>query len=193
MPQSRIRFKIILLASFSSFLLAKSPESFALTQTPDEEQPVHISANSLDAQEKSGISIYKGNVIVTQGSLTLKGDEIIVKHPNNLLKTVKATGQPARFKRFSQTDQSWLKGKANMIEYDALNKTVLLVGSAQVEQPGQHLIKGPKLFYDMTNQTLKAQSTEQEKGRISVTFNPATNTVPNPASENKPTTLPPEQ
>ncbi len=193
MLKLKIRFKIILLACLSSFLLASSAEVLAQALTPDEEQPVHISANSLDAQEKKGVSIYKGNVIVTQGSLTLTGDEIIVKHPDNQLQTVKSTGQPSSFKRFSQAEQSWLKGKANMIEYDALNKTVLLVGSAQVEQPGQHLIKGPRLFYDMVNQTLKAQGTEQEKGRISVTFNPVTKTKSNPVLENKPTPVPPEQ
>lgn len=193
MFQLNIRFKIILLGSLSSFLLACSPVTLAQTQALDEEQPVHITANSLDAQEKKGISIYKGNVIVTQGSLTLKGDVITVKHPNSQLQTVKSTGEPASFKRFSQVDQAWLKGKANTIEYDALNKTVLLVGNAQVEQPGQHLIKGPKLFYDMTHQTLKAQSTEQDKGRISVTFKPAAKAAPNPASENNPTPLPTEQ
>lgn len=192
MLQLKIRFKIILLAGLSSFLLANSPATLAQTAVPDEEQPVHITANSLDAAEKKGISIYKGRVIVTQGSLTLTGDEIIVKHPSSQLQTVKSTGQPATFKRFSQIDQAWLKGKANMIEYDALNKTVLLVGNAQVEQPGEHLIKGPKLFYDMSAQTLKAQSTEQETGRISVTFNPATKTASDPVPENKPT-LPAEQ
>ncbi len=192
MLQLKIRFNITLLACLSSFLLA-SNVALAQAATPDEQQPVHISANSLDAQEKKGISIYKGNVIVTQGSLTLKGDKILVKHPNNQLQTVKSTGQPASFKRFSQTDQSWLKGKANMIDYDALNKTVLLVGNAQVEQPGQHIIKGPKLFYDMINKTLKAQGTEQEKGRVSVTFNPASKTKPNPVLKNTPTPPPHEQ
>ena len=192
MHQFKIQFKIILLTSLSAFLLASSPTILAETPLPDEEQPVHISANSLDAQEKKGISIYKGNVIVTQGSLTLKGDVITVMHPNSQLQTVKSAGQPASFKRFSQTDQAWLKGKANLIEYDALNKTVLLVGDAQVEQPGQHLIKGPKLFYDMANQTLKAQSTEQEKGRVSVTFNPVTKKPTKPVLDEKPNTIPAE-
>ncbi len=141
--------------------------------TPDEEQPVHITADSLDAQEKKGISIYKGNVIVTQGSLTLKGDVITVMHPNSELKSVKSVGTPANFKRFSHIDQAWSKGKASSIEYDAIHKTVLLIGDAEVEQPGEHLIKGPRLFYDMTNQTLKAQATANEKGRVSVTFTPA--------------------
>ena len=193
MLQLKTRFKTILLTCLSFLLFASSPIALAQTQALDEEQPVHISANSLDAQEKKGISIYKGNVIVTQGSLTLKGDVITVKHPNNQLQTVKSTGQPASFKRFSQADQAWLKGQANTIEYDALHKTVLLVGNAQVEQPGEHLIKGPRLFYDMTNQTLQAQGTEKEKGRVSVTFNPAAQTTPNPISENKPTPLPTDQ
>lgn len=193
MLQLKTRFKIIPLICLISFLFGSSPA--VLAQVPDEEQPVHISANSLDAQEKKGISIYKGNVIVTQGSLTLKGDIITLTHPNNQLQTVKSTGQPASFKRFSQADQAWLKGKANTIEYDALHKTVLLVGNAQVEQPGKHLIKGPKLFYDMTNQTLQAQGSEQDKGRVSVTFNPATKTTANPVSEDedKPTPLPTDQ
>ncbi len=150
----------------------------ATPNTPDEEQPVKISANSLDAQEKQGISVYKGDVVVTQGSMTLKGELITVRHPNSQLQTVKASGKPASFQRFSQVDQAWLKGQASTIEYNALNKTILLIGKAQVEQPGKHMIKGPKLFYDMSNQTLKAQGTEQEKGRISVTFNPAPPATP---------------
>jgi len=140
---------------------------------PDEQQPVNISANSLKASEKEGKSIYSGNVVVTQGSLTLKGDVINISHPNNQLTEVVATGKQASFKRFSQVDQTWLKGKANRIEYHAQNRTVLLIGNAQVEQPGKHIIKGPKLFYDIANQTLQAQSTETEKERISVTFTPA--------------------
>lgn len=64
MLQLKIRFKIILLTCLSSFLLTSSPGVLAQAPTPDEEQPVHISANSLDAQEKKGISIYKGDVIV---------------------------------------------------------------------------------------------------------------------------------
>jgi lipopolysaccharide export system protein LptA len=156
--------------------------------TPDEEQPVQVSANSLNAQEKQGISVYKGDVIVTQGSMTLKGDLITVRHPDSQLQTIKSNGNPASFQRFSQVDQAWLKGRASTIEYNALKKTILLIGKAQVEQPEKHIIKGPKLFYDMANQTLKAQGTEQGKGRITVTFNPA----PPQKKENNPTPPPVE-
>ncbi|MDX1353079.1 MAG: lipopolysaccharide transport periplasmic protein LptA [Thiomicrorhabdus sp.] len=144
-------------------------------QIPDEEQPVNISANSLIASEKTGKSLYKGNVIITQGSLTLKGETVNIEHPKNQLTTVIANGNPATFKRYSQIDQAWIKGNAQEIEYDALNKTVLLVGQAKVEQPGKHVITGPRLFYDIAKQTLQAQATENENKRISVTLNPANN------------------
>ena len=148
-------------------------ESKSTPSKPDEQQPVNISANSLKASEKEGKSLYSGNVIVTQGSLTLKGDVINISHPNNQVTEVIATGKQASFKRFSQIDQAWLKGKANKIEYHAQNRTGLLIGNDQVDQPGKHIIKGPRLFYDIANQTLQAQSTETEKKRISVTFTPA--------------------
>ena len=173
--QKIIRFIPTLLLSFIFISGANAAsDSKSTPNTPDEQQPVNISAKSLKASEKEGKSIYSGNVIVTQGSLTLKGDVVNISHPNNQLTEVIATGKQASFKRFSQVDQAWLKGKANRIEYHAQNRTVLLIGNAQVEQPGQHIIKGPKLFYDIANQTLQAQSTETEKKRISVTFTPAT-------------------
>lgn len=150
------------------------------TNLPEDQQPVNISANSLMASEKTGKSVYKGNVIITQGSLTLKGELVDISHPNNQLTTVIATGNPANFKRYSQVDQAWIKGKAQKIEYNAVDKTVLLVGDAMVEQPGEHTIKGPKLFYDMDKQTLQAQSTETEKQRISVTLNPSNREKPEP-------------
>jgi len=164
-----------------------STNSFAeKTNTPDNEQPINITANSLQASEKQGRSVYKGNVVVNQGSLTLKGEQIDVSHPKGQLTKVIATGQLANFKRFSQIDQAWLKGKAERIEYHAVNKTVLLIGNAEVEQPGKHVISGPRLFYDINQQTLQAQSTETEKKRISVTFNPT-------PSDTKPVEIPVEK
>jgi len=170
---NRLRFipnLFLSLIFISSFSVAENKKP---SKIPDEQQSVNISADSLKSSEKEGKSVYKGNVVVTQGSLTLKGDIINITHPNNQLTEVIATGKPANFKRFSQAEQAWLTGKANRIEYHTQNRTVLLIGDAQVEQPGKHIITGPKLFYDIANQTLQAQSTKTEKKRISVTFNPA--------------------
>ena len=174
------RFITVLLLPMTSLPVTSSLVSAAEKKQniPDDEQPVNITASSLEASEKTGKSTYKGNVIITQGSLTLKGEIVDITHPNNQLTTVITNGNPATFKRYSQIDQAWLKGKAQKIEYNALDKTVLLIGDAMVEQPGQHVITGPSLFYNIDKQTLQAQSTKTENKRISVTLNPAVNNKP---------------
>lgn len=168
------------LKSFSSWLLftigitaaSLTTPVHAADNTPDEEQPIHISADALDIQDQQGISVYTGDVEVIQGSLTLTGDKITIHHPKREIEWIQVDGKPAKFKRFDQVEQSWIKGKADFIDYRANSKTVLLRGDAQVEQPGKQMITGPELHYDMKNKTLQANSTQQEKKRISVTIMP---------------------
>jgi len=166
------------LKTLSLFILfmGVSLTAFANTTTqnnlPDDEQPVHISADSLDIQGQTGLSVYQGNVEIKQGSLSLKGDKITIQHPSQALKAINVVGKPANFKRFDSESQSWVNGQADNIIYNAQKKTILLIGSAKVEQPGKHLISGPELTYDILNKTLKAQSTAEEKERISVTLMP---------------------
>lgn len=144
----------------------------------DDKQPIQIQADSLQASEKQGKSVYSGNVEIKQGSLLINGDRIEVKHPNGQLQKVTTIGKPASFKRYNPTENAWVIGQANNIEYDTLKKTVKLSGNAQVEQPGKHLIKGSVLFYDLTKQTLNANSSETKKQRVSVTFSPQNNSQP---------------
>jgi lipopolysaccharide export system protein LptA len=139
----------------------------------DDEQPINIKADQLKSSEKKGQSTYTGSVVVTQGSLTIMGDKIDVFHPDGNMDKSITFGNPATFKRFNVEEQAWVHGQAKTIEYNSKAGTVLLIGSAQVEQPGKHVITGPKLYYNMTEQTLEAQSTPEEKKRISVTFTPS--------------------
>lgn len=151
----------------------------------DDQQPVHITADSLHIQDQQGISIYTGNVEVTQGSLTLTGDKITLHHPQREIDWIQVEGQPATFKRFDPQQQAWINGRADFIDYQATAKTVLLTGNAEVEQTNKHRITGPKLFYDLQNKTLQAQSSDEEKKRISVTL------MPENPSEEEPNTTPP--
>lgn len=169
-------FVTLVAYSSSSTANSISPKKAAPETPPtaDTQQPIEIQADRLQASEKQGKSIYTGNVKVSQGSLNIKGDRIEVIHPNGKLQKVITTGKPATFKRFNKIENAWVIGQANKIEYDSEAKTVLLVGNAQIEQPGKHQIKGSQLFYDMTRQTLQANSdaSQGDKQRVTVTFSP---------------------
>ena len=45
-----------------------------MAMTGDREQPIHIEADSVDIDDKKGVSIYRGNVRMTQGSIVLTAD-----------------------------------------------------------------------------------------------------------------------
>lgn len=164
-----ILYITLLLTGFQTATWAES----TVTKTTDEAQPVHISADSLEASEQKGVSTYKGNVIVIQGSLKLQGDSIRIQHPGNALSEVFATGKPASFRRFSPEENAWLTGHADQIEYNADKMTLLLLGDAEVSQPGRHVIRGPKLFYDLNKKTMQAKGDAKQSGRISVTLTPS--------------------
>lgn len=163
-----------------SFLMGLSFTSFAQTQAQDETNlPIDIEANELDAQDQIGLTIYSGEVIATQGSLTLTGDRLEIQHPDRQVQKITTTGAPATFKRFLTEENAWINGQADTIIYLTQTRQVELIGQAYLEQEGTHKIEGPKLVYDMNAQTLNAGQTEKESGRIKMTITPK--------SENSPT------
>lgn len=172
MSANRFQTTLFLALLLSSVTLPVSADDANNNALADAQQPIEISADALDIQDQTGTSIYLGNVEISQGSLSLKGDKITIKHPDRALQSVDVIGQQANFKRFDTESETWVTGQADNIIYNAADKTLLLIGSAKLEQPGKHLITGPELTYDMVNKTLKAQSTATQKERISVTLMP---------------------
>ena len=134
--------------------------------------PLQIVADELIADEKSGISEYRGSVVITQDKFKLSGDVIKIKHPKNQLQTILVVGKPAKFEQYLQEDKNWVRGQANQILYNAVTEKVELTGTAIVQQDQKHEIKGESLTYDLANETLQAKGSKSTKQRIEVTLQP---------------------
>ena len=61
----------------------------------DRKQPVNITADHITVVEKKGYSRYQGNVLLTQGSLKITGDDLTVFVAQNKLRKIIVLGQPA--------------------------------------------------------------------------------------------------
>lgn len=153
--------------------LALSLPVLANTTKPDEQQPVEITANSLDANETKGVSVYLGQVVITQGSTVIKGEEVTLIHPNNQLEKAISVGKQATFKRYLPEEKKWIKGRANKITHYALERKIVFEGKAYIQQEGKNSIEGPYIAYDLVKKTLTAKSTPTESQRIKVIFTPA--------------------
>jgi len=156
-------------AIYFLFLLVFSPHLFALDS--DKYSPVLIEADQVDMSDKSGISTYTGNVTLTQGSIRISADSIIIFTSNNKLQRLIATGSPAVFKQKPDEESNDVEASAFHVEYSTKTNILTLQQNAQLQQ-GSNMFSGHKIEYDTLNDVMSARSAENKKQRIQAIIQP---------------------
>lgn len=142
-------------------LLATGPRA-ALALTGDTTQPIHIDANTADYDDKTGVSIYRGNVRLIQGSMVLTGDKITITAPGQKLQKIVAEGSKDRLSTFKmlRDDGEAVYAEAEFMEYDLGKNQILLLRHAWVEQGGNK-IASDRILYDTVKETVDAGDVTQ--------------------------------
>jgi lipopolysaccharide export system protein LptA len=155
--------------------------NFALST--DKDQPIEIEADFAELDDESDVTVYRGNVIVSQGSLRLSGDKLTVNFTEEQeLKNAFLVGRPARFKQRPDNKDVDTEGEAMQMEYHANESLLYLIEHAKLNQ-GQKLLSGHRITYDTERSILtarKARSTEAQQspsdtaggGRIRIVIPP---------------------
>ena len=159
----------LLLAS----LIALSSAAFALDS--DRKQPVSLEANSAVMDEAKGYYIYSGDVVVTQGSMTIHADSIeIIMDSNNNIKRFLAKGNDstqAHLQQTTESDGSLLEAWADELNYHLAKDIILLTGNAALHQKGNQF-SGDKIEYAVGEEKVKASAEPNTKQRVKMIFNP---------------------
>ncbi len=71
----------------------------------DRDQPIHITADQALRDEKKGMTVYSGNVHMSQGSLRISADKITIFHSTEELDRVIAEGSPATLQQQPDPDK----------------------------------------------------------------------------------------
>jgi lipopolysaccharide export system protein LptA len=125
--------------------------------TTDKDQDIEIEANSAELDDKKGITIYRGNVIVTQGSMRIMGDIMTVTYiDNGDLDTVIVEGKPARYRQLPDNKDVYDEAEALRMEYYVLKDFIVLINEALVTQEGLRF-GGNRIEYDTVNSRVKAR------------------------------------
>jgi lipopolysaccharide export system protein LptA len=120
----------------------------------DRNQPIYLEADSVEINEKSGISTYRGGVKVTQGSSVLNADIVHVKQTAEGDRVV-AEGQPATFRQRHENRPEPVEGKAQRIEHRSAENLLILTGDAEFHQGGDRFSSN-RIEYDTRSDTVKA-------------------------------------
>lgn len=179
--------------------------AFALPS--DREQPINIEADHAQLDDQTGVTQYKGDAVLTQGTLRIEGDVItFFYNENRELDKAIAEGNLATYEQVHKEGDPPVKAKALQMEYHARNQRIYLVGQGYVWQSGDEF-RGNHIEYDIDKNIVVANSKpvevageRQSSGRVHVTIQPpgqrdkTTNQPKHPATEaTQPLVSAPEQ
>ncbi|MEY2863716.1 MAG: lipopolysaccharide transport periplasmic protein LptA [Pseudomonadota bacterium] len=154
-----------------------APMLYALPS--DQRQSVTLEADRATYNERTGITSYSGNVIITQGTIRIQADQLVVNlDSNRAIKDATAEGHPARFQQQLNTDKGLAKGEGQKVFYDAQTGVVTLTGNALLTQDGASF-KGNSLRYSMNQGDIEAVG--NSKRRVQLVIPPNTNPTPTSA------------
>lgn len=137
----------------------------------DRDQPINIEADSADIDDKQGVSVYQGNVVMTQGSMRLSGDVVTVYSPNRELQKAVAEGAPARFKQRPDNKDEDMRAQAQRMEYYADSGKLILLEGAHVWQEKDEF-SGNRIEYDTRRDVVTARKAASGKERVQITIQP---------------------
>ena len=138
----------------------------------DADQPIHITTDEALRDEKTGRTVYEGNVELVQGTIRIYADRITFYHVENEAERIVAEGEPARYQQQPEPDAPLLHAHGDTIEYFRDEDRVQLRENAQVEQDGQ-LVTGDQIDYFIRDQLVKAASEPSDtNSRVKVVIPP---------------------
>ena len=162
--------KTNLLGLFLTGILSFFSNSSIWALSADRSEPMHIEADLADINEKTGISIYTGNVVVAQGSLRITAEKLTVYSKNRVFEKMISTGNPATFKTRPDGKDKDVFGKGKKIDYFATRDTVYFIEDAQLEQDGSKF-DSDRIVYDILNDKVNAGITKGDD-RVKIIIQP---------------------
>lgn len=135
-------------------------------------QPVEISADRSEFDERAGTQLLEGNVDIRQGTMRIRADRIEVSLTNGRLAAIVGTGTPLSFEQENESGEL-MQGAASRIVYDAIEGSLVLEGGATLEQPRQSLTSD-RIVVDTRTQTVRAEgnATDDSPGRVTIRLEP---------------------
>lgn len=141
----------------------------------DRDQPIKIQADAAMVNEADGSSVYRGNVIITQGTLEVRADEVEISMADSVViqiiaKTDKGSSRLAHYQQQANAEKDMVIADARKITYLIQEERLHLSGSARLQQIND-VFTGELLYYDIGKGIVSLNS-GGGPGRVNMIINP---------------------
>lgn len=121
--------------------------SHVWAEAADRDKPIELEADTVTVNDAKKTSTYTGNVILTQGTLVIHADKLVVREDKDGFQHSTSTGNPTTFKQKREGKDEYMEGSAQRIEYDGRMDKVQLYTKAWVKR-GEDIVHGDFISYD---------------------------------------------
>ena len=152
----------------------------ALAGTGDRQQPVNLRADRIDIDQKKATSLYRGNVLLTQGTLRMTAARAEARNRGNKVETVTAEGKPVTFRHRPEGGTEYIQGQAGRVHYRVPEQLVDFGGNVNLQR-GRDTFRAAHAHYDITTRQVIAEGNAEQRAYVAL--------VPRarlPASEGQP-------
>ena len=148
-----------------------------LAESADRDKPIELEADTVTVNDAKKTSTYMGNVILTQGTLIIRADKLIVREDKDGFQHSTSTGNPTTFKQKREGKNEYMQGSGQRIEYDGRMDKVQLYTKAWVKR-GEDIVYGDYISYDANAEYAeviggtKSESGGASSGRVRAIIQP---------------------
>ena len=131
-------------------LLASLLSSSALAERADRDKPVLLEADRVMVDDKQQLHVYEGNVLLNQGTLSIRTGRLTVRQDSSGYQKGVATGGAngmASFRQKREASIEYVEGEAERIEHDSRADKTEFFGKARVKS-GMDEVSGQYIVYD---------------------------------------------
>ncbi len=150
----------------------------AHAERADRDKPVNLESDTVDLDDGKREGTFAGNVVLSQGTLLIKADKIVVKQDADGFQYGIAYGKPASFRQKREGFDEFIEGFGERIEYDSKADTVQFFKNSHIKRGGDE-VRGDYISYNAITEYFQvigggipAGSNASPNGRVTATILP---------------------
>lgn len=123
----------------------------------DRNEPIHLEADQVLMDDAEQISTFTGNVRLSQGSLLIRGNKIVVVQDKEGFKHATAYGKAAEFRQKREGFDEYVEGYGERIEYDMRTETLNFYVQARLKRNLDE-VRGEHITYSVKTEIFQVNS-----------------------------------
>ncbi|MBS0453347.1 MAG: lipopolysaccharide transport periplasmic protein LptA [Proteobacteria bacterium] len=149
----------------------------ARAEKADRDKPMNIEADALRYDDLKQESVFTGNVVVTKGTIIIRGARIDVRQDPEGYQYGVVTAAPGKLAYYKQRrdgppgSDEWIEGESEVIEYDSRADNVKFIRRAVMRRLVGAKVNdettGPLIVYDQSNDTFSVNGAVPAPGATS--------------------------